>query len=122
MAPANIFTVCQLNSFVIVISKEREEIFEDCGVMNKKKHTSFAPKWGTLHCYSFISKEIVSPMTMGFLNPCIFLPAGEIDKETLCQFSAHELTHIYHKDFNKQMMLVISSLYHCLGTKQLLQN
>ena len=35
------------------------------------------------HVTVFISKEIVSPMTMGFLNPCIFLPAGEIDKETL---------------------------------------
>ena len=60
-------------------------------------------------------------MTMGFLNPCIFLPAGEIDKETLRLILVHELTHIHHKDFlMKQMMLVISSLYwFCPGIKQL---
>ena len=51
------------------------------------------------HVNVFISKEIVSPMTMGFLNPCIFLPAGEIDKETLRLILVHELTHIHHKDF-----------------------
>ena len=63
------------------------------------------------HVTVFISKEIASPMTMGFLNPCIFLPSGEIDKETLRLILVHELTHIHHKDFlMKQMMLVISSL------------
>ena len=60
-------------------------------------------------------------MTMGFLNPCIFLPSGEIDKETLRLILVHELTHIHHKDFlMKQMMLVISSLYwFCPGINEL---
>ncbi len=67
------------------------------------------------------SPEIVSPMTMGYLHPCVFIPTGEIDAEALQLILVHELTHIRHRDFlMKQMMLVISSLYwFCPGVKKL---
>lgn len=113
-------TVCQLNSlYQLKINAKRDLLWQE----DEQKETyKLCAKMGICrHVTVFISKEIVSPMTMGFLNPCIFLPAGEIDKETLRLILVHELTHIHHKDFlMKQMMLVISSLYwFCPGIKQL---
>lgn len=67
------------------------------------------------------SSEIISPMTISFFHPYIFLPEGTIDEENMRLILVHELTHIKHRDFlMKQLMLVISSLYwFCPGVKQL---
>ena len=113
-------TLCQLNSlYQLKINAKRDLLWQ--GDEQKETHKLCAKIGICRHVTVFISKEIVSPMTMGFLNPCIFLPAGEIDKSTLRLILVHELTHIHHKDFlMKQMMLVISSLYwFCPGINEL---
>ena len=113
-------TLCQLNSlYQLKINAKRDLLWQEDE--QKETHKLCAKIGICRHVTVFISKEIVSPMTMGFLNPCIFLPAGEIDKSTLRLILVHELTHIHHKDFlMKQMMLVISSLYwFCPGINEL---
>ena len=75
-------TLCQLNSlYQLKINAKRDLLWQE----DEQKETyRLCAKMGICrHVNVFISKEIVSPMTMGFLNPCIFFRQVKSTKRRL---------------------------------------
>ncbi len=64
-------------------------------------------KIGIISC-----KQVVSPMLIGFINPCIVLPSKDFTAEQYHFLLKHELIHYKHHDLVYKFLLLLAAAVH----------